>query len=178
MVNALSESLEVEVARDESSIASAFRAASPQSGLEQLGEVHNRRGTQVRFHPDPQIFGKGAPSSRRALPHGALEGLSLRRRRDPLACASESLDPDKDETPDKAIFHFPGGLQGLSRRQSRARSSGHRARSSPARVEKTGGHGSLEWAITWFGGDGFVHSYCNTIPTPEGGTHEAGFAPR
>jgi topoisomerase-4 subunit B len=42
------------------------------------------------------------------------------------------------------------------------------------KTEKASGHGSLEWAITWYGGDPQVHSYCNTIPTPEGGTHEAG----
>jgi topoisomerase-4 subunit B len=42
------------------------------------------------------------------------------------------------------------------------------------KTEKTGGHGAMEWAITWYGGDTQISSYCNTIPTPEGGTHEAG----
>jgi topoisomerase-4 subunit B len=44
------------------------------------------------------------------------------------------------------------------------------------KITKEGGHGSVEWAVAWFGGDdGFMSSYCNTIPTPEGGTHEQGF---
>lgn len=87
-------------------------------------------------------------------------------------CAPSLLDP-KDPTPDKAVFHFPGGLKdylaaslGKDFQVTRDMFAG--------RTEKSGGHGALEWAVAWYGGDGFVHSYCNTIPTGEGGTHEAG----
>jgi topoisomerase-4 subunit B len=77
------------------------------------------------------------------------------------------------ETPEKAVFHFPGGLKdyleaslGKEHRVNRDIFAG--------KTERPGGHGSLEWAITWYGGDSSINSYCNTIPTPEGGTHEAG----
>jgi topoisomerase IV subunit B len=95
-------------------------------------------------------------------------GVEIRWSCDP------SLIKDKDTTPAKAVFHFPGGLKdyllaslGDEMQVTREIFSG--------KNEKASGHGSVEWAVTWFGGDGFVNSYCNTIPTAEGGTHEAGF---
>ena len=89
VVNALSDDLEVEVARNRKLYRQRFSRGMPQGGLEELGDVHNRRGTRVRFHPDPQIFGDHAqlrPGPR--FPHGALQGLPLRRRRNPLELRS------------------------------------------------------------------------------------------
>ncbi|WP_292253347.1 toprim domain-containing protein, partial [Mesorhizobium sp.] len=124
--------------------------------------------------PDEQIFGKGAAFEPARLYRMARSkaylfgGVEIRWTCDP------SLIKEKDQTPAKAEFHFPGGLKdylkatlGDEFQVTREVFAG--------KSDKQGGHGSLEWAVTWFGGDGFLNSYCNTIPTPEGGTHEAGF---
>jgi topoisomerase-4 subunit B len=174
VVNALSDVLEVEVARGRRLYRQRFSRGVPQTPLESLGEVHNRRGTRTRFHPDADIFGKGArfdPARLYKMTRSKaylFGGVEIRWSCDP------SLLGEKDETPAKAVFHFPGGLKdylaaslGTDYQVTREIFAG--------KSEKQGGHGSLEWAVTWYGGDGFVNSYCNTIPTPEGGTHEMGF---
>lgn len=174
VVNALSDHLEVEVARGRQLYRQRFSRGIPVSGLEHLGEVHNRRGTRTRFHPDEQIFGKGAAFEPARLYRMTRSkaylfgGVEIRWTCDP------SLIKEKDHTPAKAEFHFPGGLKdylkatlGDEFQVTREVFAG--------KSDKQGGHGSLEWAVTWFGGDGFLNSYCNTIPTAEGGTHEAGF---
>ncbi len=174
VVNALSDDLEVEVARNRKLYRQRFSRGIPQGGLEELGDVHNRRGTRVRFHPDPQIFGPHARFEPARLFRMARSkaylfgGVEIRWSCDP------SLLQEGSEIPDRAVFHFPGGLKdylaatlGKEFTVTREIFAG--------KSEKSNGHGSLEWAVTWYGGDQQVHSYCNTIPTPEGGTHEAGF---
>lgn len=174
VVNALSDALEVEVARNKKLYRQRFSRGIPQGGLEELGDVHNRRGTKVRFHPDPQIFGPHAHFEPARLFRMARSkaylfgGVEIRWSCDP------SLLLEGSEIPDRAVFHFPGGLKdylaatlGKEFTVTREIFAG--------KSEKSGGHGSLEWAVTWYGGDQQIHSYCNTIPTPEGGTHEAGF---
>ncbi|MBS3652231.1 DNA topoisomerase IV subunit B [Pseudaminobacter sp. 19-2017] len=174
VVNALSDHLEVEVARGRKLYRQRFSRGVPQGGLELLGDVQNRRGTRTRFHPDAQIFGEGAKFEPARIYRMARSkaylfgGVEIR-----WSCAPE-LIADKDKTPDKAVFHFPGGLKdylvaslGDEFQVTREVFAG--------KSERQGGHGSIEWAVTWYGGDGFLNSYCNTIPTPEGGTHEAGF---
>src|SRR5690606_27975685 len=89
------------------------------------------------------------------------------------SCAP-SLLKEKDETPEKATFHFPGGLKDFLAATIKDEFQVTREIFS-GRTEKASGHGAVEWAITWYGGDPFLNSYCNTIPTPEGGTHELGF---
>lgn len=174
VVNALSDHLEVEVARGRQLYRQRFSRGVPVSGLEHLGEVHNRRGTRTRFHPDEQIFGKGAAFEPARLYRMTRSkaylfgGVEIRWTCDP------SLIKEKDQTPAKAEFHFPGGLKDYLK--ATLGDEFHVTREVFAgKSDKQGGHGSLEWAVTWFGGDGFLNSYCNTIPTPEGGTHEAGF---
>jgi topoisomerase-4 subunit B len=173
VVNALSDDLEVEVARARKLYRQRFSRGIPQGGLEFLGDVQNRRGTKVRFHPDAQIFGANARFEPARLYKMARSkaylfgGVEIRWSCDP------ALIGEKDKTPDKATFHFPGGLKdyllaslGTEYQVTREPFAG--------KSEKSNGHGSLEWAVTWHGGDGFLNSYCNTIPTPEGGTHETG----
>ena len=174
VVNALSDHLEVEVARGRQLYRQRFSRGVPQTRLEQLGEVHNRRGTKIRFHPDPEIFGKNAAFEPARLYRMARSkaylfgGVEIRWSCDPL------LIKDKDPTPAKASFHFPGGLKDYL-----SASLGDEFQVTreifAGKSDKQGGHGGIEWAVTWFGGDGFVNSYCNTIPTAEGGTHETGF---
>jgi topoisomerase IV subunit B len=174
VVNALSDFLEVEVARGRKLYRQRFSRGIPQGPLEELGEVHNRRGTRVRFHPDPDIFGKNARFDPARLCRMARSkaylfgGVEIR-----WSCDPSRLDPKKD-TPEKAVFHFPGGLKDYLAASLDGEYQVTREIFA-GKTEKQGGHGAVEWAITWHGGDGFVNSYCNTIPTAEGGTHEAGF---
>ena len=174
VVNALSDVLEVEVARGRRLYRQTFSRGVPQGGLEDLGEVHNRRGTRVRFHPDTEIFGKAARFQPDRLCRMARSkaylfgGVEIRWSCDP------SLLSEKDETPARAVFHFPGGLKDYLQ-ASLGKEHLVTREIFAGKSEKQAGHGSVEWAVTWYGGDGFVNSYCNTIPTPDGGTHEAGF---
>ncbi len=173
VVNALSDDLEVEVARGRQLYRQRFSRGIPQGGIEALGEVHNRRGTKVRFHPDEQIFGKGAKFEPARIYKMARSkaylfgGVEIRWSCDP------ALLSEKDKTPAKAVFHFPGGLKDYLLASLDGEMQVTREVFA-GKTEKQGGHGAVEWAITWYGGDGFVNSYCNTIPTAEGGTHESG----
>ena len=174
VVNALSESLEVEVARSQKLYRQRYERGIPLGPLEDLGAIKNRRGTRVRFLPDPKIFGANArfkPSRlfRMARSKAYLfGGVEIR-----WSCAPELIG-EKDETPTKEVFHFPGGLKDfLARRIEGITTVTNQV--FAGRISKSGGHGTVEWAISWVGGaDGFLNSYCNTVPTPEGGTHEAG----
>ncbi len=172
VVNALSETCEVEVARGQQLYRMVFSRGLPQTKLEKLGQTMNRRGTTVRFKADPQIFGKDLAWKPALLMKMARSkaylfgGVEIR-----WSCAAELIT---DSTPTEAVFHFPGGLKdyltGEIDGQARVTKD-----LFAGRVEKPGGHGTVEWAVCWVGdADGFSHSYCNTIPTPEGGTHEAG----
>jgi topoisomerase-4 subunit B len=173
VVNALSKDLTVEVARGQQLYRQSYKRGRPTGKLEKLGKVNNRRGTSVRFRPDPQIFGKAVEFSAARLFRMARSkaylfgGVEIRWSCDP------SHVKDK-ETPEQAVLHFPGGLKDFleERLEGRPRVADE---IFAGKVTKPGGHGSVEWAIAWFGGDdGFISSYCNTIPTPDGGTHELG----
>ena len=174
VVNALSETLEVEVVRAQTLYRQAFARGKPTSALAVVGKAPNRRGTKVRFLPDPEIFGAGARFDPARVFKMARSkaylfgGVEIRWR-----CA-EALIADGSKIPAEGTFHFPGGL----RDYLAADIEGEDLVADQAftgRVEKGGKHGSVEWAIAWLANaDGFVHSYCNTIPTPDGGTHESG----
>ncbi|MEM9027338.1 MAG: DNA topoisomerase IV subunit B [Pseudomonadota bacterium] len=172
VVNALSESLEVEVARGQQLYRMVFSRGKAETKLEKLGSIKNRRGTKVRFWPDPEIFGsnvafKPARLFKMARAKAYLfGGVEIRWH-----CAPELI---RDDTPDEATFHFPGGLSDYLKAQV----DGYTLVNKDVfagRIEKDGGHGSVEWALAWIANaDAFCHSYCNTIPTPDGGTHEIG----
>ncbi len=174
VVNALSSHLEVEVARGQMLYRQTFRRGRPDGPLVTVGKVHNRRGTRVRFHPDEQIFGKSAKFSPRRLFKMARSkaylfgGVEIRWTCDPRHLG------DGDDTPARAVLRFPGGL-----REFLEEAINGKPRVAEdvfaGKAQRPGGHGSVEWALAWFGGgDGFINSYCNTVPTPEGGTHEQG----
>ena len=174
VVNALAERLEVEVARGQVLYRQCFERGQPVTKLETVGKAPNRRGTRVRFRPDEQIFGKGAhfkPSRlfRMARSKAYLfGGVEIRWH-----CAPELIEANSN-IPAEAVLRFPGGLKDYLAQDVEGKPT---VAEQPftGKVEKPGGHGSLEWAVTWLSeDDGFVHSYCNTIPTPDGGTHEAG----
>jgi topoisomerase IV subunit B len=175
VVNALSEALTVEVARDKTLWRQTYSKGIPTSKLEKAGAAPNRRGTQIRFRPDPEIFGdrlKFSPARlyRMARSKAYLyKGVKIRWKCDP------ALLKEGDETPAEAELQFPGGLQDFL-----AASIGDRpvATDMPFAGDATMTDGGrVEWALSWpvDGDDGFTHSYCNTIPTPLGGSHENGF---
>ncbi len=175
VVNALSESLVVEVARDREVWRQSFRRGAPEGPLAKVGVSQNRRGTMVRFRPDPEIFGENprfqpARLFRMARSKAYLyRGVKIRWRCDP------SLLKPGAETPTEADLHFPGGLADFLAAAVEERET---VVAEPFVGEATfpAGAGRVEWAITWaLDGEGFSGSYCNTIPTPLGGSHEAGF---
>ncbi|HEV7352525.1 MAG TPA: DNA topoisomerase IV subunit B [Brevundimonas sp.] len=175
VVNALSERLEVMVWRDGFEWRQAFSRGHVLGPVEQAGPSR-KRGTLVRFRPDEEIFGVGAAFKPARLFRMArskaylFRGVEIR-----WTCAAERIT---DQTPTEAVLHFPGGLA-----DALAERIGEVETVTPAfagRVERQGEAGAVEWAVTWtaagFGeADGFVSSYCNTVSTPDGGTHEAGF---
>ena len=174
VVTALSECLEVEVARGQTLYRQIFQRGHPKTPLEKLGKVQNRRGTSVRFKPDERIFGKGANFKPERLFKMArakaylFGGVEIRWH-----CAPEWIEPDAG-IPPEAVFRFPGGLRDCLLQDIEGMDL-VTDQIFAGKVEKQGGHGSLEWAMAWLAfDDGFVHSYCNTIPTSDGGTHETG----
>lgn len=170
VVNALSDWMEVDVARDRQAHKMRFERGKAVGKLKNTGAV-NRRGTIVVFHPDPQIFGKEVHFSPATLYRMAkskaylFRGVEVRWKCDPTLV--------KGETPAEDTLKFPGGL--LDFLQSEIGSKNTVARAFTGRTENRDGKGSVEWAVHWVPDiDPFTHSYCNTIPTPQGGTHEQG----
>jgi topoisomerase-4 subunit B len=175
VVNALSDMLEVEVARGRRLYRQTFSRGHPTSKIEDLGSVMNRRGTRIRFRPDAEIFGKSAAFDparlfRMTRSKAYLFGGTEIR----WECAPERLKGD--DIPQKETFLFSGGLRDFLESEVQGATrvfddifSGRQDR------DKAQGGGGVEWAITWLGDrDGFVNAYCNTIPTAEGGTHVSG----
>ena len=140
--------------------------------LKDVGAV-NRRGTIVSFKPDAQIFGKDTHFSPRALYRMAqVEGLSLPRRRNPLEMRSRAHQGRHAGRGHAEIPRRPARLPAQRGRRQHATVT---PREFSGRTENRDGKGAVEWAVTWTPQiDPFVHSYCNTIPTPQGGTHEQG----
>ncbi|WP_372707900.1 DNA topoisomerase IV subunit B [Brevundimonas sp.] len=175
VVNALSERLDVTVWRDGHEWTQSFSRGLPLGSIVR-GGTSKKKGTLIRFKPDEEIFGVGAAFKPARLFRMArskaylFRGVEIR-----WTCAAERIT---DHTPTEAAFHFPNGLA-----DALAERIGDLETVTPAfsgRVERKGEAGAVEWAVTWspigFGeADGFVSSYCNTVSTPDGGTHEAGF---
>ena len=173
VVNALASTMAVEVARERVLWAQDFSRGKPVTPLRNLGPVQNRRGTQIRFQPDTEIFGALGFSAARLYRFCRskaylFKGVEIRWSCDPALVAG-------GDTPDQAVLHFPGGLLDFL-----ASATEGRTPVVPAPWAGEGsfpdGAGRAEWAVTWFEhGEGFLSTYANTIPTPQGGTHEAGF---
>ena len=172
VVNALSDHLRVEVARNKELFAMEFSRGIPRGPIEKIGAAPNRRGTAVTFHPDAEIFGslklKPALLFKMARSKAYLfSGVKIRWK----------TGIDDGDTPAEAEFHFPGGLSDyLSEVMGTATTYSEKPFAGTVSFEKFGAAGKVDWAINWTPSrDGFMQSYCNTVPTPEGGTHEAGF---
>ncbi|WPZ21019.1 DNA topoisomerase IV subunit B [Sulfitobacter faviae] len=173
VVNALSDSMVVQVARNRELFEQRFSRGIPQGPVEKIGAAPNRRGTTVTFHADEQIFGAHRFKPARLLKMVRskaylFSGVEIRWK-------SEIEDGD---TPMEATFHFPGGLADYLR-ETLGKATTYAENPFAGTVdfqERFGVPGKVEWAINWTPArDGFIQSYCNTVPTPEGGTHESGF---
>ncbi len=178
VVNALSDDLIVEVCRGRKMYRQAYAEGKPRTKLENAGPAPNKRGTHVMFHPDPKIFGPKATFRPARLFKMARSkaylfgGVEIRWK-----CAPSII---KDDTPAEEVFHFERGLSDYLKSLVGSKPT-VTADMFTGKIENKAenGHGNCEWAVLWgaagFGdADGFVNSYCNTVPTPEGGTHEAG----
>ncbi len=177
VVNALASELVVDVAREQTLHRQEFSRGIAQGKLQKIGEAKNKRGTTVSFVPDTDIFGKTQFDAARLYAMAKAKaylfgGVEIRWKCDP------SLIKDEAKCPAEDVLKFPNGLQDYLEEQV-----GGRATVTPhvfaGKVQKEGGHGSCEWAVTWVAAgignaDGMNASYCNTVPTPEGGTHEQG----
>ncbi len=173
VVNALSEELTVEVARDKQLYVQTYSRGAPQGKLKPAGAV-NRRGTTIIFRPDVEIFGerikfKPATLFRMARSKAYLfRGVEIRWSCDPALIKGE------DTTPVEAVLHFPGGLADYLTTSLEGRNT-LTPQLFSGMADLPEGKGKVEWAVAWpDDGEGFCHSYCNTIPTPQGGTHESG----
>jgi topoisomerase IV subunit B len=174
VANALSERMEVEVAREQTLYRMTFERGKPKGKLDKIGRVPNRRGTRVRFRPDPAIFGANA----RFKPERVFKmtrskaylfaGVEIR-----WSCAKE-LAAGSTDVPEEATFHFADGLKDYLSAAINGATLIHPDIFTGS-AGKIGAHGAAQWAVAWTADhDGFLSSYCNTIPTPDGGTHEAG----
>ncbi|HKO71041.1 MAG TPA: DNA topoisomerase IV subunit B [Bradyrhizobium sp.] len=174
VVNALSARLEVEVARGQQLYRMAFERGHPKGKLEDLGKINNRRGTKIRFKPDHDIFGAKAAFKPQRLFKMARSkaylfgGVEIRWHCDP------SLLKGVEDVPAEDSFHFPGGLKDFLAAAIHADTLVHPDIFS-GKSGRVGAHGACEWAVAWtVDADGFLSSYCNTVPTQDGGTHESG----
>jgi topoisomerase-4 subunit B len=181
VVNALSEVMEVEVARDRTLWKQSFARGVPVTKLINAGPVHNRRGTTIRFRPDATVFAhpRFQPARLYKLCRSKaylFRGVQIRWSCDPALLTGGAKGASKEETPAEAVLFFPGGLRdSLEADIADASRVLPQIWSGEANLpgEATG---RLEWAIAWLDeGEGFLDSYCNTVPTPLGGTHETGF---
>src|SRR6056297_1568682 len=173
VVNALSDSMVVQVARNKELYEQRFSRGVPLGPIQKIGQAPNRRGTTITFHADEQIFG-----SHRFKPARLVNSI---RSKAYLFSGVEirwkSAIPDGD-TPQEATFHFPGGLSDYLK-ETLGQAATYADQPFAGTVdfqERFGMPGKVEWAIDWTPSrDGSLQSYCNTVPTPEGGTHVAGF---
>jgi len=171
VVNALSKHVRVEVARNRELYAQEFSQGHPTGPLRHLGTTPNRRGTTVSFTPDPEIFEdrqfKAARLFKLARSKAYLyAGVEIRWK-----CAASLASQD---VPEEAVFQFPGGLADHLAEEIAGREC-VTSQFFSGRQDFPDDQGRVEWAVAWpLWSDGAYSWYCNTVPTPDGGTHEQG----
>jgi len=175
VVNALADRLDIEVARDRTLWTQSYARGKPTGRLKNAGPVQNRRGTTVTFHPDPQIFGEKARFRPGVLYRMSRSKAYLFRGVEIRWSCDPSLIAEGDAVPVSEVLRFPGGLSDYLTSALNGRPC---LTPDPfaGEAKLNGGGGRVEWAVAWPAeeDDAFFRSYCNTVPTPQGGTHEAG----
>ncbi|MEZ5756795.1 MAG: DNA topoisomerase IV subunit B [Emcibacteraceae bacterium] len=177
VVNALSEWVDVEVAQDKQIWTQSFSRGKPQTKITNLGPTNNRRGTKITFLPDHEIFGMGKTGFKPSILYKLarskaylFKGIEIRWQCDPSLIGEK----EKDTIPERETLHFPGGLNDYLTSLTEKRSL-VTAENFYGKVPLADEAGQIEWAITWPEyGEGSISSYTNTVPTPQGGTHESG----
>ena len=175
VVNALSEKLVVEIARDKKLYRQEYAKGIPQTTLELIGNAPNRRGTSITFKPDPEIFGVNSNlQPNRIFRMARSKAFLFKGIKINWKCAPEIIG-EGEATPTETELCFPNGILDFLNYQVGAKATINR-RPFAGEADLDNDEGKVEWAITWPEDEnGFCHSYCNTVITPFGGTHEAGF---
>lgn len=174
VVNALASMLHVEVVRDKKVYVQDYVRGIAQGKIKQAGTASNRRGSTISFIPDTEIFGKAAQFRPEKLYKFVRSKAYLFRGVEIRWACDESLLPTDGTVPAEATIHYPEGLNDFLQYELE-----NRPLACPeifaGDADLSGKMGRVEWAIAWpADNEGVMHSYCNTIATPEGGTHEAG----
>ena len=175
VVNALSSKLTVEIARDKKLYRQEYAKGKPLTALEFIGNAPNRRGTSITFQPDEEIFGASSTFSANRIYRMARSKAFLFKGIRILWKCDEGVLSEDDITPSESELHFPNGLRDFLNYQIGSRGTVNR---TPffGDSDLLNDEGKVEWAITWPEDEnGFCYSYCNTVVTPQGGTHEMGF---
>jgi topoisomerase IV subunit B len=173
VVNALSDYMEVEVVRDKLIYRQSYSRGEPTSKLKEMGSDPRGKGTTVAFHPDEEIFGRSKFRPEKLYKLARSKAYLYRGVEIKWICDPSLLSEDSD-VPSKATIHFPGGLSDFLAQQLEGRAT---VTTQPfcGEAELAGKMGRIEWAVDWpEDEETFINTYCNTIPTPEGGTHESG----
>ncbi len=171
VVNALASNLLVEVARNKILYQQKYSRGEPQTPLREVGNAPNRRGTSISFTPDTEIFGDAQFRPARIFQFVRSKAYLYKGVEIRWNCPPELTD---GKTPHEAVLHYPNGLKDFLHAELEGRSLLCSAFNGSA--ELLDKRGRIEWAMAWpLDEEPSTHSYCNTIVTPQGGTHEAGF---
>ncbi|MBY7649933.1 MAG: DNA topoisomerase IV subunit B [Candidatus Liberibacter europaeus] len=174
VVNALSDELQVTVIKKNEAFSQKFSRGIPLGPLEKIGKVKNKRGTIIEFHPDPKIFGENA-SFDASLLLKITKSKAYLSGRVKTRWSCDKTIAEKCNIPEKAEFYFPGGLETYISAKLKNRSLiSSEIFAGKSERGKGKNRGTIEWAIAWCMEDPEIISYCNTIPTDEGGSHESG----
>ena len=175
VVNALSETMTIEVARDKKLYRQHYAKGKPLDKLELVGPISNRRGTSITFRPDPEIFGTNCCFVPNKLYRMARSKAFLFKGIHILWKCAPELIGEGEQTPAESELHFPDGLKDFLNYQIGSRTTINRS-AFTGEMPLANNEGKVEWAVTWPEDEnGFCNSYCNTVITPQGGTHELGF---
>ena len=173
VVNALSESLEVEVYRDKNIYLQKYSKGIPRNNIEKLNQKTNKKGTKITFKPDEEIFDNNVKFNIEKLYNFCkskaylFAGIEVR-----WSC--NELIAEENNIPKSETFNFSKGLEDFLINEVKG-STFIAQESFSGKKEKDSNNNSIEWAVNWsMSSDGFLNSYCNTVPTPDGGTHELG----
>ncbi len=171
VVNALSDKLNIEVYRDGFIYSQDYSKGHPLTQLEKKEASKKSKGTKITFTPDPEIFGEISLKPKKVYDLAKSKAYLYKGFEIHWYCASELIN--NDEVPTKSVIHFPNGLKDyLDSKLDKDKIIGGEIFSGNTEIPSE--NIKIEWAICWHEDENFVQSYCNTIPTPQGGTHEQG----
>jgi topoisomerase-4 subunit B len=173
VVNALSENLEVEVYRDKNIYFQKYTRGIPDDKIQKLDQKTNKKGTKILFKPDEAIFDHNVKFNIERLYSFCKSKAYLFAGIEIRWSCDESI-ANESNVPTSEVFNFSKGLEDFLTNEVKD-SSFVAQESFIGKKEKDSKNNSIEWAVNWsMSSDGFLNSYCNTVPTPDGGTHELG----